>query len=224
MAAIGALLLMVALVSPALAQTSFADGAALAARAADAAKELRTHLAELAKAGGRPDFSKPPASELFGRIYDMNALAALPPPAPNEFSWLLNWSAAGGGFVKAILTFGITPPVGPSDQGAIERNLVDYEDQQAVASSFLVRITAREMRVLSLFMAQLPEDQRTPIREEGFDTARAGATNTGLRLKDRQCPHAQRRDPRHGRRLDSKPVRQRPAGNHARDRHCAERS
>ena len=176
MAAIRALLLMVALVSPALAQTSFADGAALAARAADAAKELRTHLAELAKAGGRPDFSKPPASELFGRIYDMNALAALPPPAPNEFSWLLNWSAAGGGFVKAILTFGITPPVGPSDQGAIERNLVDYEDQQAVASSFLIRITAREMQVLSLFMAQLPEDQRTPIREKGFDTARAGAT------------------------------------------------
>jgi len=41
-AAIRALLLMVALVSPALAQTSFADGAALAARAADAAKELRT--------------------------------------------------------------------------------------------------------------------------------------------------------------------------------------
>jgi hypothetical protein len=167
---------MAALVSPALAQTSFTDGAALATRAVDAAKELRTHLAELAKAGARPDFSKPPASELFGRIYDMNALAALPPPAPNEISWLLNWSAAGGGIVKAILTFGITPPAGPSDQAAIERNLVDYEDQQAVASSFLIRITAREMQVLSLFMAQLPEDQRTPIRQEGFDTARAGAT------------------------------------------------
>ena len=176
MAAIRALLLMAALVSPALAQTSFTDGAALATRAVDAAKELRTHLAELAKAGARPDFSKPPASELFGRIYDMNALAALPPPAPNEISWLLNWSAAGGGIVKAILTFGITPPAGPSDQAAIERNLVDYEDQQAVASSFLIRITAREMQVLSLFMPQLPEDQRTPIRQEGFDTARAGAT------------------------------------------------
>jgi len=67
-------------------------------------------------------------------------------------------------------------PSGPSDQAAIERNLVDYEDQQAVASSFLIRITAREMQVLSLFMAQLPEDQRTPIRQEGFDRARAGAT------------------------------------------------
>jgi len=217
-AAIRALLLMAALVSPALAQTSFTDGAALATRAVDAAKELRTHLAELAKAGARPDFSKPPASELFGRIYDMNALAALPPPAPNEISWLLNWSAAGGGIVKAILTFGITPPAGPSDQAAIERNLVDYEDQQAVASSFLIRITAREMQVLSLFMAQLPEDQRTPIRQEGFDTARAGATKVlsgalitlASDLKDRQCPHAQRRDPRHRRRLGSKSVRQRP--------------
>jgi len=56
-AAIRALLLMAALVSPALAQTSFTDGAALATRAVDAAKELRTHLAELAKAGARPDFS-----------------------------------------------------------------------------------------------------------------------------------------------------------------------
>jgi hypothetical protein len=167
---------------------------------------------------------------LFGRIYDMNALAALPPPAPNEISWLLNWSAAGGGIVKAILTFGITPPAGPSDQAAIERNLVDYEDQQAVASSFLIRITAREMQVLSLFMAQLPEDQRTPIRgirhgaRGRHESAVRRSHHTGLRLKDRQCPHAQRRDPRHRRRLGSKSVRQRPAGNHARDWHCAERS
>jgi hypothetical protein len=167
---------MVALVSPALAETLSSDGAALATRANDAAKELRIYLADVAKAGGRPDFSKSPASELFGHMFDMNALAALPPPAPNDFSWLLNWSAAGSGVIKAILTFGITPPAGPSDQAALERNLEDYEDQQVVASSFLVRITAREVQVLSLFMAQLPEDQRTPIREEGFDTVRAGAT------------------------------------------------
>ena len=147
-----------------------------ATRASDAAKELGTYLADLAKAGGWPDFSKPPASELFGRIFDMNGLAALPPPAPNDLSWLLNWSAAGAGIIKAILTFGITPPAGPSDQAAIERNLVDYEEQQAVATSFLVRITARELQALTLFMAQLPEDQRTPMRQEGFDTMRAGAT------------------------------------------------
>ena len=174
MALVRALLLLVALASPALAETPSSDGAALAARASDAAKELRTYLADLAKAGGRPDFSKPPASELFGRIFDMNGLAA--PPAPNDFSWLLNWSAAGGGIIKAILTFGITPPAGASDQAAIERNLVDYEVQQAVATSFLVRITAREVQALTLFMAQLLQDQRTPMRQEGFDTVRAGAT------------------------------------------------
>ena len=176
MALVRALLLLVAFVSPVLAETPSSDGAALATRASDAAKELRTYLADLAKAGGRPDFSKPPASELFGRIFDMNGLAALPPPAPNDFSWLLNWSAAGGGIIKAILTFGITPPAGASDQAAIERNLVDYEDQQTVATSFLVRITAREVQALTLFMAQLPQDQRTPMRQEGFDTVRAGAT------------------------------------------------
>ena len=176
MALVRALLLLVALASPALAETPSSDGAALAARASDAAKELRTYLADLAKAGSRPDFSKPPASELFGRIFDMNGLAALPPPAPNDFSWLLNWSAARGGIIKAILTFGITPPAGASDQAAIERNLVDYEDQQTVATSFLVRVVAREVQSLTLFMAQLPEDQRTPMRQEGFDTVRAGAT------------------------------------------------
>lgn len=53
---------------------------------------------------------------------------------------------------------------------------MDYEDQQAVASSFLVRVVARELQSLSLFMAQVPEDQRTPIREEGFDTVCVGAT------------------------------------------------
>ena len=176
MALVRALLLLVALASPALAETPSSDGAALAARASDAAKELRTYLADLAKAGGRPDFSKPPASELFGRIFDMNGLAALPPPASNDFSWLLNWSAARGGIIKAILTFGITPPAGASDQAAIERNLVDYEDQQTMATSFLVRVVAREVQSLTLFMAQLPEDQRTPMRQEGFDTVRAGAT------------------------------------------------
>ena len=176
MALVRALLLLVALASPALAETPSSDGAALAARASDAAKELRTYLADLAKAGSWPDFSKPPASELFGRIFDMNGLAALPPPASNDFSWLLNWSAARGGIIKAILTFGITPPAGASDQAAIERNLVDYEDQQTVATSFLVRVVAREVQSLTLFMAQLPEDQRTPMRQEGFDTVRAGAT------------------------------------------------
>jgi hypothetical protein len=54
--------------------------------------------------------------------------------------------------------------------------LVDYEDQQTVATSFLVRVVAREAQSLTLFMAQLLEDQRTPMRQEGFDTVRAGAT------------------------------------------------
>ena len=32
------------------------------------------------------------------------------------------------------------------------------------------------MQALTLFMAQLLQDQRTPMRQEGFDTVRAGAT------------------------------------------------
>jgi hypothetical protein len=71
--------------------------------------------------------------------------------------------------------FGITPPAGPGDQAAAERNMEDFEDQIALVTEFMVRITARQALTMFLFMEQLPPEQRTPIRQEGFNTARVGA-------------------------------------------------
>jgi hypothetical protein len=72
--------------------------------------------------------------------------------------------------------FGITPPADRIvDQEAIKRNLKDFEDQQAAAFNFLIRITAREVQSTFLFMENLAPEQRTPVREKGFDKARVGA-------------------------------------------------
>lgn len=170
-----ALLLLFALVSPALAQNPPSDGPNLAAGAKDAANQLQTYLDDVSKAGGRPDFSKPPASDLFNRIFDLKQLAALPPPDPKDVPRLLTWLAASSQSLKSIIYFGITPPAGPDNQAAAERNMEEFEDQIAVVTEFMVRLTARQAMSLYLFMAQLPPEQRTPIRQQGFNTARVGA-------------------------------------------------
>jgi hypothetical protein len=41
-----------------------------------------------------------------------------------------------------------------------------------------VRLAAREAQSMFLFMDQLTPEQRTPIREQGFATARAGGAET----------------------------------------------
>jgi hypothetical protein len=165
------LLILFALISAALAE----DGPSIAAEAKDAANRLQDYLDGVAKAGGRPDFSQPPASELFGRVFDLKKLAALPPPTPQDVPWLMNWSAAASQSFKSIMYFGITPPAGTNDQAAMERNMSDFEDQEAVVADFMIRFTARQALTIYLFMEQLPPEQRTPMREEGFNTTRVGA-------------------------------------------------
>jgi hypothetical protein len=166
------LLLAVALVSPALAQ----DGPGIVAGVKDAANQAATYLQSTAKAGKRPDFSKPPLSNLFARVFDVQQLAALPPPTAKDVLWIADWTAAANQVSKSILYFGITPPADPvADAPAIKRNMSDFEDQAAAAMSFLIRIAARQTQSMFLFMNQLTPEQRTPIREEGFSTARVGA-------------------------------------------------
>ena len=77
------------------------------------------------------------------------------------------------------LYFGIAPPADLiADQAAIKRNATDYEDQEAVALSFIIRISARVTRASFLFMEQ--PAQRTTARLEGFTKARAGSAETML--------------------------------------------
>jgi hypothetical protein len=171
------LLLLLALGSPALAQNAPSDGASLAAGARDAAAQLHAYLEKTAKAGNRPDFSKPPAAGLFGRVIDFKALAALPAPSGSDLPWLLDWGSAANQVNKGILFFGITPPVDPiADGKAIEHNMVELEDPQVLTLTFIVRIFAREFQSMFLFYDQLTPNERTPIREQGFTKARtAGA-------------------------------------------------
>jgi hypothetical protein len=175
------LLLVMALVSPTSAQTAHYDGPALLPVIKDVANQLQLYLDYVAKSGGRPDFTAPPASEQFNRLFDPGQLAALPPPKASDVPWLMDWTATANGIAKAILYFGVTPPAdAAADAAAIKRNMTDYEDQQAVAMSFMVRIQARDMQALSLFMDQLPPEQRAPVRLAGYDKARVGSAESVL--------------------------------------------
>lgn len=179
MSLLRALLLMVALTSSGLAQSLANEGPSLAADAKDAATQFQAYLDKVAKGGGRPDFTKPPASDLVARIFDFKGLAALPAPSASEIPWLLAWTSAASQASKALLYFAITPPADPiADRAAIERNMVELEDQHALAFAFIVRIAAREAQTMFLFMDQLPPEQRTPVREQGFTTVRAGGAET----------------------------------------------
>jgi hypothetical protein len=106
-------------------------------------------------------------------------LAALPPPKASDLLWLLDWTITADGTFKSILYFGIAPPADLiADQAAIKRNATDYEDQEAVALSFIIRISARVTHASFLFMEQ-PAQRRT-ARLEGFTKARAVSAETML--------------------------------------------
>jgi hypothetical protein len=179
MSTLRVLLLTLALASPALAQTAPSDGPSVAAGARDAAAQLVFYLEKTARAGNQPDFSKAPAADIFGRVFDFNALAALPAPSPSDLPWLIDWGSAANQANKAILFYRITPPVDPiADRAWIERNMAELEDPLVLADSFIVRIMAREAQSMFLFMDQLTPEQRTPIREQGLTRALAGMAGT----------------------------------------------
>jgi hypothetical protein len=170
------LLIALALASPAFAQTPRDDGASIAAEAKDAATQLQAYLDGVVKGGGRPDFSKPPASDLLGQVFNLKQLEALPPAQGDDLPWLMDWITTANGVNKSIMFFGIAPPVSLlNDEAAIQRNVTDYEDQGAAAATFLLRITAREIPAAFSFMDQLPPAQRTPVRMEGLNKMRVGS-------------------------------------------------
>jgi hypothetical protein len=170
----GVLLFALALASPTLAQTPPVDGTSMAASAKDAAAQLQVYLDKAAKSGGRPDFTKPPASDLFSRIFDFGKLAALPAPSARDLPWVLAWASAADQASKAIVFFGITPTADPYN-AALQRNMVEFEDQEVLASTFTVRIIAREGQAAFLFTDPLTPEKRTPDIEQGLTKIRAGS-------------------------------------------------
>jgi hypothetical protein len=128
---------------------------------------------------GRPDFSKPPASDLLGQVFDLKQLEALPPAQAGDLPWLMDWVSAANGVYKSNLVFGIARPVSlQTDAAALQRNFTDYEDQEAAASNFLLRIEAREIQAAFAFMDQLAPAQRTPVRMAGLNKMRAANAET----------------------------------------------
>jgi hypothetical protein len=163
-----------------LALASFAyaqDGPRDAATAQDAAQALGLYLDTVAKSGGRPDYTKPPASDLFGHVFDLDALAALPPAEASDLNWLLAWGGAVDRSYKDIILFGLHPEQG-LDPAALRRNMAQYEDQYAAAMNFMLRIQTRLATTTIRILDALPQDQRTAGRATGLQQARTGATQT----------------------------------------------
>ena len=133
------LVVLLALVSPARAQ----DGAREAAAAGEAAQAFRVYVEGVTKTGGRPDLTRPEVATLLGRVFDLDALNALPPAQANDLPWLLDWMEAANTANKLFTRYGSKPGPGP-DLPAIERNMAEYEDQFAAALNFLIRGQARE--------------------------------------------------------------------------------
>ena len=167
------LLLLLALVSPARSQ----DGSHDAATAQNAAQAFGIYLDGVLKAGGQPDFTKPPAADLFRHIFDVAALKALPPAKADDMPWLLQWGSAVDQSYKRIVLYGLQPGQ-PLDQLVLRRNMAEYEDQCAMAMNFMIRYEARQATALTLFLDQLPQEQRTPARAAGLQQARLGAAQT----------------------------------------------
>jgi hypothetical protein len=161
-------LVLLALGSPALAQ----DGARDAAMARAAAQNFRVYIDGVAQDAKRPDLTRPEIAALLGRIYDLDALNALPAAQGNDLPWLLDWVEAAKDTSKSILLFGIKK--GSPDFEAIGRNMIEHQDQYAAATSFMIRLLAREAVSSKLFMASLAPEQRTRVREQGM----AGIRNT----------------------------------------------
>jgi hypothetical protein len=170
---LGSLLLLATLAAPAHSQ----DGPRDAATAQNAAQAFGIYLDGVLKSGGEPNFTKPPAADLFRHIFDVAALKALPPAKADDIRWLLQWGAAVDQSYKRIILFGLQPGQ-PVDQLVMRRNMSEYQDQCATAMSFLIRFEARQATTLTLFLDQLPAEQRTPARAAGLQQARSGAAQT----------------------------------------------
>jgi hypothetical protein len=164
------LLVLLALASPALAQ----DGVRDAVAAREAAQAFRVYIEGVTKKNGRPDLTRPEVAGLLGRVFDLDALNALPPVQASDITWLLDWMEAANATNKLFIRYGAIQGPQP-DLVAIQRNMTEYEDQYAAAMNFLIRGWAREAVSGNMFMAGLAPEQRTRVREEGLMRARSGS-------------------------------------------------
>ncbi|HET9715620.1 MAG TPA: hypothetical protein VFP60_05485 [Pseudolabrys sp.] len=165
-AAVGAWLALVCC-PPALA----ADGAQAAAAAKEATVKLQAYLHDLEKSKVRqPDYSKPPASEYLKHIFNTDALAALPAPKAEDFSWLSEWAANVNEAYAAMIMFGGKE----LNAETAARNLIDYQDNTLPAAAFALRLSARVASTVPIHLQGLVQ----------MATGLAGIIKLRLKLKN----------------------------------------
>ena len=161
------LLILLALATPAFAH----DGVRDAAVAREAAQAFKLYVDEVTQEHGRPDLKRPAVASMLGRIFDLDALDALPPAQASDMSWLLDWGDAANATSKLFTRYGSKPGPQP-DLEALQRNMSAYEDEYATAMNFMIRVLAREAVAAELFRATLRPEDLTRVREEGFSGLR----------------------------------------------------
>jgi hypothetical protein len=137
-----------------------ADGPQAAAAAKEAAAKLQAYLRDLEKSKGQPDYAKPPASEYLKRIFNTDALAALPAPKVDDLSWLSEWVTSVGQAYAAMIMFGA------KDNENAGRNLVDYQDHTLPAMAFTLRLNAYAASAMPAYLNSLPPGERAQARGE----------------------------------------------------------
>lgn len=143
-----------------------------AAAATRAATLLQAHVDGLRAKRHRPDYAVAPAADLFHKVFDLEALAALPEPTSQDLPWLMDWSVAANRSYKQMYLFGVPPGKEP-DEMSLARSVQQHQDQIAIAVGFLIRLMARELDASKLFIAGLPKAELTQVRMAGFDGFRS---------------------------------------------------
>lgn len=161
-----AILGLIMLAAPAVAS----DGKQAAARALEAAQTLQRDAAQAVAAGKRLDIKAAATSEQLRRVFDTKSFAELPAIAPADMPWIIDWLDAVRSAQFTLLYFGADPkrPV-QLDQSALARNVKDYEDEIAIAITFMQRLFPRALETAHEFMETLPEEQRkSEVRLDGM--------------------------------------------------------
>jgi hypothetical protein len=151
------LFLLLALVCPAFGQ----DGRQAAASAIEAAQQLKSYVDTVARSGGVPDYSKPPASQFLHAVFDSDRLAAVPFDASDK-PWLLEWGKAAADAYTTIARFRAQPGQA-IDEGLLRQNAEQYSDAFGMALAFNVRIQARLAAETQMY---------TDARAPGLEAAR----------------------------------------------------
>ncbi|MEI7804951.1 MAG: hypothetical protein WCI56_06435 [Hyphomicrobiales bacterium] len=153
---------MISLAAPAFAS----DGPQSAAAAKASAAALVAYTETAAKNGERPNYTTAPIAGHLKRIFDIDALAALPPEKAGDIEWLLDWGDSANIGYKILVRYEAGKDGGPQ---AAARNLIDHENEISSGLSFTLRLQSRMARTGPLFMESLPPEQRTDIRKRGFE-------------------------------------------------------